>query len=345
MNLMKLQTFLAAAVLLTYRALAADPTDRLMGDWQGSVTVGNQKQTVAAYLIPLADGHYEARLVADFRQRGPYLFRLRGLAGGGQFQFLDDLPVDAAHVAGTTEAGVFFAASHWSGKLTWAAAEGTIAGRQKGRFELKQLPRISPDLGKRPPEGAVVLFDGAGLDAWQSRSGGKPAPWKLLSGGVMEVAGGGDIMSKEKFGDHQLHLEFRLPYMPRAFGQARANSGVYVESRYELQVLDSYGLEGFDNECGGFYQIRRPDVNMCFPPLQWQSYDITFHPAKRGEDGKKSANARITVVHNGVVIHDHFELPHCTPGAVNEREGEPAGVLLQDHGNPVQYRNIWVKRL
>ena len=110
-------------------------------------------------------------------------------------------------------------------------------------------------------------------------------------------------------------------------------------------MLDSYGLEGLDNECGGFYQIRRPLVNLCFPPLQWQSYDITFHSAKRGDDGKKAANARITVVHNGVVIHDHFDLPHCTPGAVDEKEGEPAGLLLQDHGNPVQYRNIWVKRL
>ncbi len=316
-----------------------------MGDWQGSITIGSQKQPVSVYMIPLDEGRYEARIVADFRERGPYLFRLRGVVRDDQFRFMDDIPFDVGGITGTTDAGVVFAASLWSGKLTGDSVQGSVAGRQAGQFELKKSPRVSPDLGKRPPAGAVVLFDGANLDQWQSRNAGQPVTWKLLPDGVMEVFKGGDIVSKEKFGDHQLHLEFRLPYMPRAFGQARANSGVYVQGRYELQVLDSYGLEGLNNECGGFYQIRRPQVNMCFPPLQWQSYDLTFHAARRGDDGKKSANARIAVVHNGVVIHDDFELPHCTPGAVDEKEGEPAGLLLQDHGNPVQYRNIWVKRL
>ena len=152
-------------------------------------------------------------------------------------------------------------------------------------------------------------------------------------------------MSKEKFGDFQLHLEFCLPYMPRESGQGRANSGVYLQTRYETQVLDSYGLEGMDNECGGFYQICSPALNMCAPPLQWQSYDITFHQATLGADGKKTANARVTVIHNGVKIHDNFELPHVTPGGMNNKEGVPAGLLLQDHNNPVQYRNVWVKRL
>ncbi len=109
--------------------------------------------------------------------------------------------------------------------------------------------------------------------------------------------------------------------------------------------MDSYGLEGMDNECGGFYQICSPALNMCAPPLQWQSYDITFHQATLGADGKKTANARVTVIHNGVKIHDNFELPHVTPGGKNTKEGVPAGLLLQDHNNPVQYRNVWVKRL
>jgi hypothetical protein len=257
---------------------------------------------------------------------------------------MDDIPFDVGRITEATDKGLLLPASLWSGKVNDHAAQGSVAGLQKGEFDLKQTERLSPELGKRPPEGAVVLFGGSSLDQWQTRDG-KPATWKLLPGGVMEVAKGGDIVSKEKFGDHQLHVEFRLPYLPRAFGQGRANSGVYVQGRYETQVLDSYGLEGFDNECGGFYQIRRPDVNMCFPPLQWQSYDITFHSAKRDANGKKSANARITVVHNGVVIHDNFELPHVTPGALDDQEGEPGGLLLQDHGNPVQYRNIWVKRL
>jgi len=343
---MKLQTLFVVSALLTFRAVAQNAVDPFMGDWQGSVSIGYQKQPVSVYLIPLDQGRYEARFVADFRQRGPYLFRLRGVIRDDQFRFMDDIPFDVGRITDTTDKGVVLAASLWSGKVADNLVQGTVAGQQTGKFELRQTQRVSPDLGKRPPEGAVVLFDGSNLDQWQSRNPGQPAKWKLLPDGVMEVAAkSGDIVSKEKFGDHQVHLEFRLPYMPRASGQGRANSGVYVQSRYELQVLDSYGLEGFDNECGGFYQIRRPLVNMCAPPLQWQSYDITFHSAKRGDDGKKSANARITVVHNGVVIHDNFELPHPTPGAVDEKEGEPAGLMLQDHGNPVQYRNIWVKPL
>ncbi len=342
---MKLQTLLVASALVTFHAAAADPTDAFMGDWQGSVTIAGERQAVSAYMIPLGENRYEARLVADFRQRGPYLFRLRGVIRDNQFRFLDDASFDVGRIAGTTDAGVVFPVSLWAGKLTGDSAQGVLEGRQKGKFELRKSQRVSPELGKRPPEGAVVLLDGSNLDQWGTRGVGQPIKWKLLPDGVMEVTKTGDSQSKEKFGDHQLHLEFRLPYMPHSSGQARANSGVYLQGRYELQVLDSYGLEGFDNECGGFYQIRRPSVNMCLPPLQWQSYDITFHSAKRGEDGKKSANARITVVHNGVVIHDNFELPNPTPGAVDEKEGEPGGLVLQDHGNPVQYRNIWVKRL
>ncbi len=341
---MKLKTILLGAAILTFPAAARCATDPFMGDWQGSVSIGGQKQPVCVYMIPLDQGRYEARFVADFRQRGPYLYRLRGQIRDGQFRFMDDIPFDVGRITDATDKGVLLPASLWSGKVTDHSVQGSVAGLQKGEFELQQTQRVSPDLGKRPPEGAVVLFDGSSLDQWQTRDG-KPATWKLLPGGVMEVAKGGDIVSKEKFGDFILHVEFRLPYMPREFGQARANSGVYLQTRYEVQVLDSYGLEGHDNECGGFYQIRRPLVNMCAPPLQWQSYDITFHTAKLGADGKKTANARVTVVHNGVVIHDDFELPHVTPGGMNNTEGEPAGLMLQDHGNPVQFRNIWVKRL
>jgi hypothetical protein len=342
---MKQLTPLFVTAMLAFCAAAQTALDPFMGDWQGSVSIGGQKQPVSVYLIPLDEGRYEARFVADFRQRGPYLYRLRGSIREGQFRFMDDIPFDVSRIKDTTDKGVVLEASLWSGQLTGNSIQGSVAGRQAGQFELRKTQRVSPDLGKRPPEGAVVLLDGSNLDQWQSRNAGQPVTWKLLPDGVMEVAKGGDIVSRDRFGDHQLHLEFRLPYMPRSFGQARANSGVYVQSRYETQVLDSYGLEGLDNECGGFYQICRPLVNMCAPPLQWQSYDITFHAAKRGADGKKSANARITVVHNGVLIHDNFELPHTTPGAVDDKEGESAGLLLQDHGNPVQYRNIWVKRL
>ena len=194
-----------------------------MGDWQGSVSIGGQKQPVCVYMIPLANGRYEARFVADFRQRGPYLYRLRGQIRDGQFRFMDDIPFDVGRITDTTDKGLLLPASLWSGKVTDHSVQGTVAGLQKGEFELQQTQRVSPDLGKRPPEGALVLFDGSSLDQWQTRDG-KPATWKLLPQGVMEVAKGGDIVSKEKFGDFMLHLEFRLPYMPREFGQARATA-------------------------------------------------------------------------------------------------------------------------
>jgi hypothetical protein len=341
---MKFKTlFLATALFAVWAGAADTAVDSYMGDWQGSVTISGQQQPVCVYLIPLDKGRYEARFVADFGQRGPYLHQLRGEIRDGKFLFMDDIPFDANRITGATDKGLLLPASLWAGKLTDNSITGSITGLRKGQFELRQAQRNSPELGKRPPKGAVVLFDGTNLEQWQKRDG-QPAAWKLLTNGVMEIKGG-DIVSKEKFGDFQLHLEFRLPYMPRDFGQARANSGVYLQGRYETQVLDSYGLEGRDNECGGFYQICRPTVNMCAPPLQWQSYDITFHSAKLDASGNKTANARVTIIHNGVKIHDNFELPHVTPGGMNNKEGEPAGLLLQDHSNPVQYRNIWVKRL
>ena len=146
--------------------------------------------------------------------------------------------------------------------------------------------------------------------------------------------------TNETFGDHVLHLEFRLPYEPYDRGQARGNSGVYVQGRYEVQVLDSFGLEGEDNECGGIYSISRPKVNACYPPLTWQTYDINFKQAVY-EDGIKVQNARITVRHNGIVIHKDLELKNGTPGKLPEAEGE-GPLYLQGHGNQVLYRNIWV---
>ena len=127
--------------------------------------------------------------------------------------------------------------------------------------------------------------------------------------------------------------------MPLARGQARGNSGLYVNGCYEVQMLDSFGLEGKDNECGGIYKVGAPAVNMCFPPLAWQTFDVDFTAAKY-QDGKKVKNARITVRHNGVVIHDDRELPAATPGGCG-KESEPGPIFLQNHGNPVRYRNIW----
>jgi hypothetical protein len=149
--------------------------------------------------------------------------------------------------------------------------------------------------------------------------------------------------SKRAFTNFSLHLEFLLCFKPGARGQERANSGVYLQDRYEIQVLDSFGLKGEDNECGGIYTQAKPLVNMCFPPLTWQTYDIDFEAAKFDESGKKVKNAVLTLKHNGVVIHDHLELKNVTPGGYFGKEIlQGGGIQLQGHGNPIFYRNIWL---
>lgn len=196
---------------------------------------------------------------------------------------------------------------------------------------LKKVERTSPTLGAKPPEGAVVLFDGKSADAFQN---GKMTEDGLLMQGTT---------SKQKFGSCKLHIEFRLPYQPEDRGQARGNSGIYVGGRYECQMLDSFGLEGKDNECGGLYSVKPPDINMCLPPLTWQTYDIDYTAAKFDGD-KLVANPRVTIQHNGVTIHNDVELPgeRSTTAAPNKPGPEPGPIYLQDHGNPVRYRNIWV---
>ncbi|MBL9122486.1 MAG: DUF1080 domain-containing protein, partial [Planctomycetaceae bacterium] len=150
----------------------------------------------------------------------------------------------------------------------------------------------------------------------------------------------GDAVSKQKFQDFTLHLEFRTPYMPAATGQARGNSGVYLQNRYEVQILDSFGLEGLDDECGAIYSKKPPRENSAYPPLTWQTYDIDFTAAKY-EGDKKVKNATVTVRHNGNLIHENQEVDSETPGG--EKESAEAGpIRLQDHGNPVVFRNIWV---
>lgn len=196
---------------------------------------------------------------------------------------------------------------------------------------LKRVERSSPTLGAAPPQGAVVLFDGSKADDWQN---GKVEDGLLVAG----------TTSKRKFGSHTVHIEFRLPYQPEDRGQGRGNSGIYLQGRYEVQMLDSFGLSGEQNECGGIYSVAKPSVNMCLPPLAWQTYDIDYTAGKYDDAGKVVTNPRVTVRHNGVVIHDNVELPgeRNTTAAPVKAGPEPGPIYLQDHGNPVRYRNVWV---
>lgn len=211
---------------------------------------------------------------------------------------------------------------------TWDEVKSVVEG-------MKRTERTSPSLGTTPPAGGVILFDGT-KDTLKThwKEGARMTEDGLLQEGVTSI---------DTFGDLTLHLEFRLPYMPEATGQARGNSGLYLQGRYEVQMLDSFGLEGKDNECGGIYKAAAPSVNMCFPPLTWQTYDIDFTAARFDEAGKKISNARATVKHNGVAIHSDIEIPTGTPGGpLNKESAEPGPIFLQNHGDPVRYRNIWV---
>ncbi len=211
----------------------------------------------------------------------------------------------------------------------------TLEGKtdEGSTFELKKITRKSPTLGAKPPEGAIVLFNGQDANEW---SRGRVD----TQNGILNTDGG-DLLSKRKFNNYTLHVEFLLPYRPDARGQGRGNSGVYQVDHYEVQVLDSFGLDGKNNECGGIYTKADPKVNMCLPPLVWQTYDIDFTNAV-ADGGKKVKNARITMKHNGVVIHDNVEISGPTGGHRQDPEGTPGPIKLQGHGNPLQYRNIWI---
>jgi hypothetical protein len=215
---------------------------------------------------------------------------------------------------------------------------GDISGLKILKPEDREPVKSTP-----PPEGAIVLFDGKSLDNWVKTDGKTPAAWPLKEGGAMQSQGG-NIITREKFGGKfKLHVEFRVPYEPEKKGQARGNSGVYVQGRYEVQVLDSYGIDKPQkNDCGAIYGVAAPRVNACKAPTVWQSYDIEF-TAPRCEDGNRTEYARMTVYQNGIKIHDNAEVTSDnTTAGLGGNVCEPGPIMLQDHGDPVQFRNVWL---
>lgn len=194
----------------------------------------------------------------------------------------------------------------------------------------------------RAPRGAVILFNGKDASLWQHLDG-RPVQW-IVANGVMEVKPGtGNIVTKEQFQDFQLHLEFREPLMPDAHDQARGNSGLYLQGRYEIQILDSYHNPTYKyGGCGAIYGIKDPDKDVCKPPLQWQTYDVFFRAARFNPNGSVKELPRVTVYWNGVKVHDNVEIPHGTTAGLGSELATKGPIMLQDHGCPVQFRNIWI---
>lgn len=216
-----------------------------------------------------------------------------------------------------------------------------LPGRMVGMTEAQKAAM------RQPPPDAVVLFNGTDLAHWVHRGSGRPATWTVSNGEIEIKPGSGDILTKERFSDFQLHLEFNVPYLPGATGQARGNSGVYLHGLYEIQVLDSYRNPTYaKGGCGAIYGQKDPDFRACKPPNEWQTYDITFRAPRFGADGKVVENPRITVLHNGVKIHDNVEIKAGPTTASLGGPLIPTGpILLQDHGHRVRYRNIWIRPL
>jgi hypothetical protein len=278
----------------------------------------------------------------DFELQGEYAGENCGAQivalGQGKFRIVgwshglpgavDNAQKTAEGDAELSDGKISFAFEGWKGVVAGGELKGTSEDGKN--FILKKVMRQSPTLGAKPPEGAIVLFDGTNTDSWV--------------GGKMDVNGflNCGIKSHQSFGDVRLHAEFRTPFMPAARGQARGNSGVYLQDRYECQVLDSFGLKGENNEAGGIYSVSKPLLNMCFPPLSWQTYDIDFEGARFDENGAKTKNAVLTVRLNGVLVQDKVEVPKATAAAGRKEGPEPGPIQVQNHSNPVVYRNIWL---
>jgi len=290
----------------------AGPDYQVQGEYTGDVPGHG---AFAMQVIAEGDGKYMLRALKG------------GLPGDGW-----DGSTQHRFTGKTVNGKVTFAGNVASGEISGGTLTATLSD-SGDMVRMKRVVRRSPTEGLKPPAGAVVLFDGKNADAWDK---GK------VENGLLSTMVPNGVNSKQTFGDCTVHVEFRTPFMPHATGQARGNSGVYLQGRYEVQVLDSFGLAGKNNECGGIYELSDPIVNMCYPPLQWQTYDIEYVAAKFDSAGKKVNDAVITVKHNGVLVQDHVALKHDTRAAP-VKDGPAKGPLhLQNHGNPVHFRNIWV---
>jgi len=322
-------------------AFKAGPDFRIQGEYEGTVGKGG-KNKVGVQIIALGAGNFQAVFLpgglpgAGWDEKSKIL--CQGKLLGGKVVFI---PAKGPRQYIAKSPDQFCATEKFppAGQKAWSAV--FTGGRLTGKTDTgeiitaRKVVRKSPTLGARPPAGAIVLLayqpgKAPSLTEWANPK------WKTFRQGFMRNERSGSNRTKRQFeGPWKLHVEFMSPFQPGARGQGRGNSGVFPPGGREVQVLDSFGLAGMPNECGGIYKTHRPKVNMCFPPLSWQTYDITYHPARPPADGKPGSPAYYEVVHNGVVIHEKMVLGGSRKG----------GLSFQDHGNPVSYRNVWIVNL
>ena len=285
----------------------AGPDFAIQGEFRGKM--GGDK--VGVQVIALGKGKFQAVILPG------------GLPGEG-WDKKTRIRIDGQS---SGEAVSFSNQGGWSASL---AGDKFFGRNDHGdRIRTLRVHRVSPREGAQPPKEATVLFDGKSAPLLVN-------PRITPEGWLME-----GVSTKDGIGSCNLHVEFRTSFMPNHRGQERSNSGVFLDGRYEVQILDSFGLEGENNECGGLYSIQKPDQNMCYPPLSWQTYDIEFiEPKFRGD--LKVRNAVISVWHNGVLIHDQVQLPRTTVG---NKEGPILGAIqLMNHNDPVRFKNVWMVR-
>lgn len=298
----------------------------VMGIWQGSFENANAPKFIEARITPWGGNTYRAVFHIGSDVKGAKRYETEhGRAVGPMKDGIAEFQIEGVE-----------------GRLLTARVEGEVLkGNLGGKnpFTLNRVWLQSPTLGKQPPPGAVVLMDGKSLDEWRVQP-----HWVIDGEGAAHIAGS-SILTNKQLGTGIYHVEFKCPIMPSDRGQARGNSGVYLQGRYEVQVLDSFGDVPKDNQCGGIYQIATPLVNASLPPGEWQTYDINFRAPQIDANGNKTANARITVHHNGIMIHDDIELPEITGGAISDKEAALGPLLFQDHSDQVRFRNVWVAPL
>ena len=289
---------------------AQDPDFIAQGEYAGSMN----DEIVALQLAARGSGEFRGLLY-------------RGGFPGHGWDGEDPLEVTAQR---TEDEGIRLQGEALEGRLQ----EGVVLlERGTDWAQLEKVERTSPSMGAEPPDEAMVLFDGSDLEHWNGNT-------EMTEDGLLKQG----ARTADDYGDMFLHMEFKVGFMPNARGQRRSNSGVYIQNRYEVQILDSFAELPTVNGNGSFYREQAPLLNMTYPPIHWQTYDISFRAPRFDDDGDKVENVRITVYHNGVLIHDDVELSGGTGMGGRRREVARALLYLQAHGSGGQarFRNVWL---